>query len=354
VDPLRIGLVGCGAIAQIMHLPFLSELPQFRVEALSDLSAETMEQLARRYGVLKTYRDYGDLLQDADVDAVAVLTRDHAPVATAAASAGKHLFVEKPLCWEPAEGRRLLDAVTANGVTLQVGYMRRYDPAYGRMLADVDAMGPIRFLRLRDYLGGRSVPTDVYTRVQATDFQPPDSRADRAAVSERLTLAVGEAHAAHVDFFWMLLMLASHDLALLRPLVGRPERVLVTHVVGEMRLVSTLEYAEGVHAVVEFGVWPQHAWFDARLDVYGDETIVSVELSNPWVKYAPSIVTRRRVVDGGPVEEFGPVSYREAFRDEWVAFHDCVTNRREPLANGRDALDDVELAAEIVRAIPLD
>src|SRR5207247_234525 len=66
-----------------------------------------------------------------DVDAVLVLTAgSHAEPAIAAARAGKHVFVEKPMCYTAREADEMIAAATASGVTLMVGYMKAYDPTY--------------------------------------------------------------------------------------------------------------------------------------------------------------------------------------------------------------------------------
>ena len=57
----------------------------------------------------------------------------HAPIAEAAAQAGRHVFVEKPMCYSAAEGRAMVAAADAAGVVLMVGYPKRYDPAFARM-----------------------------------------------------------------------------------------------------------------------------------------------------------------------------------------------------------------------------
>ena len=75
-------------------------------------------------------------LLEQPLDAVLVLTSgDHAPVAIAAAQAGKHVFGEKPMALSGEHGARMLDAAESAGVRLMVGMMRRYDPAYERLVA---------------------------------------------------------------------------------------------------------------------------------------------------------------------------------------------------------------------------
>src|SRR5690242_9334404 len=111
-----------------MHLPYLNELPQFDLVAISDLSPRVLDAVGDRYGVAIRSQDYRDIFPE--VEAVAVVTHDHAEVVQAAASERKHIFVEKPLSFSLEECDAVLDAVRANQVTLMVGYMKRFNPAY--------------------------------------------------------------------------------------------------------------------------------------------------------------------------------------------------------------------------------
>src|SRR5579864_8553731 len=115
-ERLRVGVVGCGVIAQVMHLPHLLELDElFSLEAVCDISAPTAVACAERYGDPKVFTDWAEMLQE-PLDAVLVLTSSsHAPVAVAAARAGKHVLVEKPMCLTVSEGRQMIDAAAEAG-----------------------------------------------------------------------------------------------------------------------------------------------------------------------------------------------------------------------------------------------
>jgi predicted dehydrogenase len=347
VEPIRIGVVGCGRIAQVMHLPFLAELPQFELTALADVSSETLDHLAPRYPGASCHADHAELLERADVDAVAVLTPDHAAIVEQAAAAGKHVFVEKPMCFDPGEGRRIVEAVEAGGVTLMVGYTRHFDPAFRRLRAELPGLGPIRFARARDHLGLRSVPAGIYT------LAPGGAAGGRAEeITAKLAACVGTAEGALVELYWVLLMLASHDLAALRDVLGQPREVVAAELLGDRRAVAVLGYEGGLRALLEVGVWAEHTWFDARLDLYSDTAVASVSFPNPWVRYLPSELVRLRAEGDGAVEERGPLSYADRFREQWLGFAQCLAEGRQPASDARAGLADIELAVAIVRAVP--
>src|ERR687888_379675 len=105
---LRVGVIGCGLVAQVMHLPHLRELDdRFEVAAVCDLSPAALDFAGAMFPSARRHRAWEELL--GDVDAVLVLTAgSHAPVAVAAAEAGAHVFVEKPMCFSVEEGEQMI------------------------------------------------------------------------------------------------------------------------------------------------------------------------------------------------------------------------------------------------------
>src|SRR3982074_3866654 len=95
---LRVGVIGCGLVAQVMHLHYLRELAdRYEIAAICDLSEQVRTECAREYGVPEQFATWQELLAR-PLDAVLVLTSgSHAPIAVAAAKAGMHVLGEKPL-----------------------------------------------------------------------------------------------------------------------------------------------------------------------------------------------------------------------------------------------------------------
>ena len=147
--PLRIGVIGCGLIAQVMHLPYLHELSdRYSVEAICDLSPTVLAAVGERYAVPTRVTRWQDLLET-PLDAVLIATPgSHALPAIAAARKGLHVFVEKPMCFSPAEGRAMIAAARDAGVTLMVGNMKRYDPAVERLAAELAATEGLRLVQV--------------------------------------------------------------------------------------------------------------------------------------------------------------------------------------------------------------
>jgi scyllo-inositol 2-dehydrogenase (NAD+) len=109
--------------------------------AVADADPQRAHQVAARLGVERWFGDPHDLLASRDVDAVVIATPDetHAAMVMAAAEAGKDILCEKPLATTLTDADRALAAVAAARVRLQIGFMRRYDPAYAAAKAALDA-----------------------------------------------------------------------------------------------------------------------------------------------------------------------------------------------------------------------
>lgn len=138
---IRIGLIGAGRMGEVFahHLAF--SIPEADFAAVADIYPKIAERVAARYGVERHYGNYAELLAQADIDAVVVVTptNTHERVIIDAANAGKHIFSEKPLALTLQGCDAAIAAVKAAGVKLQVGFMRRYDPAYLAAKQKIDA-----------------------------------------------------------------------------------------------------------------------------------------------------------------------------------------------------------------------
>jgi len=108
---LRVGVVGAGVIAQVMHLHYLRELAgHFEVAALCDIAPENVEANAASHHIPRVFTEWREMIRE-PIDAVLILTSgNHAPIAVAAAQAGKHVLVEKPMCLSVDEGKQMRDA----------------------------------------------------------------------------------------------------------------------------------------------------------------------------------------------------------------------------------------------------
>lgn len=142
---LHIGIVGGGNIAPL-HALAIQALPEAQLMAVATQNAERGKAFAEKYGGV-WYADYAELLQQPDVDAVAICTPHdlHAPMTIAAAQAGKHVLCEKPMARTTAECDAMIDACDRAGVTLGVVFQSRFEPLslQFRRLIDEGTLGRI-------------------------------------------------------------------------------------------------------------------------------------------------------------------------------------------------------------------
>ena len=148
--PVRIGVVGCGAVARAQHLPVLRKLAAATVVAVADPDPDARSRAARLAPGAAQHAGAEELLAREEVDAVVVTAPParHAVIACAAAAAGKHVYVEKPLATTEADGVRTVEAVTGAGVIGVIGFNRRSHPVYvrARELVRSGAIGSVRFV----------------------------------------------------------------------------------------------------------------------------------------------------------------------------------------------------------------
>jgi predicted dehydrogenase len=224
---LRIGVIGCGLIAQVMHLHYLRELAdRFEIAALCDVSEELVRACAEDYGVPHIFARWQDLLT-APLDAVLILTSgSHAPIAIAAAAAGKHMLVEKPMCFSVAEGRAMIEAARSAGVTLMVGYNKRYDPAYRHLSEEVRSLADLRLLQVTT-LESPLQPYVAHYRLHRAQSLAADMAKSFAADNQtRITAAIGEADRLTRQAYHLVLLDSMvHEFNAVRGMLGEPDRL---------------------------------------------------------------------------------------------------------------------------------
>ena len=125
---LKIGIVGIGNIAEKIHLPALMKISEVEILAVCDQNQEKAQSLAEQYGIRLVYKDYMELLEDPEVDAIDICTPNHlhSVIAVAALERGKHVFCEKPDAINVSEAFKMKEAADINGKVLMVMRNNRY------------------------------------------------------------------------------------------------------------------------------------------------------------------------------------------------------------------------------------
>ena len=129
-DEFRVGLLGVGAIAQVVHLPILQHMPGVRVVTVCDVDQPKAKAICARFGIERVARNDDEVFNADDLDAVVIATPSHLHElqAIAALQTGKHVLVEKPLAIQPDAAERVIQAAERAGKTLMVAMNNRYRP----------------------------------------------------------------------------------------------------------------------------------------------------------------------------------------------------------------------------------
>jgi predicted dehydrogenase len=301
--------VGAGLVAQVVHLPRLADLDaRFDVVALVEPDGRLRDQVAARHRIELAYPHHRELIGDGVVEALLVCSPDatHADIVLDALAARLHVLVEKPLCLTVEDADRIVEARDRTGLVVQVGYMKRFDPAYEAMLTDE----PFELLY---------VTSATYDPGLAADFGAPGAT-DRPA-----------------DPFLGALV---HDVNAVHGLLGASGRAIDGFAGAHGR-------AAGGTVVLDAGIRWTLAWlridglgdFRERIVLYGADEVRELEFPAPYLHKAPTVY-RRRSRGGASAERR---SWHESYVRQLEHFHDCVVAGAACRTPPEQARADIEL-----------
>ena len=163
-DIVRVGIIGCGGIANGKHMPALSKLKNVKMVAFCDIIEKKALAAREKFGTpdCAVYTDYKKLLEDKSIDVVHVLTpnRSHSFITVDALEAGKHVMCEKPMAINSAEAQKMLDAAKRTGKKLTIGYQSRHrtDSLFLKGEVEAGTFGDIYYAKATA-IRRRAVPT---------------------------------------------------------------------------------------------------------------------------------------------------------------------------------------------------
>jgi predicted dehydrogenase len=357
---LQIGVVGGGLVAQAMHLPYLTELAgRFRIAGLAEPSRTVREALAARFPIDATHADWRSLVDAGSLDALLVAAPAglHVEIVLAALDAGLHVFCEKPLCIDAKDVDRIVAARDRAGRVVQVGYMKRHDPAFRKMLAELPPTAEgIRYISMvnndpewvpyfqpGDIVRGDDIPAEVI-------------EAARRAESEQVEAAVGRGDPEAVSTFSEgYLGSLIHQVNVVHGLLERMGEPLPARIVD----AAWWHGGKGLagYQVLANGARWDSAWlqlFDTReyrewIALYFTDGVRSLTFPSPWLKMSPTVYERQGA-DGFALAETRFLGYEESFRRELEHFHDCCVGGAECLTPPEQARIDTVALTEMFLA----
>jgi predicted dehydrogenase len=349
---IRVGIVGCGEVTQIIHLPTLDQLSDlFQVTALCDLSPAVLSGVGERWNIRTRATDYHDLVKRVEVDAVLVANPNafHAAVTLAGLAAGKHVLVEKPMCLTLNEADEIINAQKKAKRIVQVGYMRRYAAAFLEACRIVRTMPEIRFARVRDFIGKNSLIIERTSKViKGRDIPVEQVREGQRKHDESVRKAIGIVPRDLQIAYELLLGLSSHDISAMRELLGLPKAVLFAAQRDSGRYVSaTFDFGSYICAF-ETGI-DNIPRFDAHLEAYGPDQVIQVKYDTPYVRNLPiKLIITKSSGQGGVAETVIHPSWGDPFVAEWLAFHSSISTRKQPKTTPADFRADLEIFRDMI------
>lgn len=276
-------------------LQLLSHL--FKIESICDLSARTVEHCAAKYSIPHHTTTPQEVIDHPNVKLVFILTSDesHEPLACASLKAGKNVFIEKPISLSLPSVDKIIEAEknASGGARVFVGYMRRYAPSFlDAFKREIASIPKILYARVRDFSGPNTsfVNQSGTFPVKYSDYpaSAAQERNDRLETLFTEAFPNQEITATKRKFCRFLGSLGSHDISLMREVLGFPERI--NGVVANDPFYSALmtfrnQDGSAYSVTYESGI-DEVPVFDAHLTVYGAKKRVTIN-----VRIAPSELT---------------------------------------------------------------
>jgi len=331
---VRIGLIGCGRMAQRFHIKTLLKMENAELTALCDTREKIAREIASRYHVKAVYNDYKDLLTNEKIKAVIISTppESHSKILEDAAEAGKHIFIEKPMTTTIEECKRAIEVCDSNKVKLMVGLMRRFDKAliWSKEKIDSGELGKAFATNLNynlvstypDYL--RKTDTDIISKGRSS-----------TSIKENM----------HTFLINHLI----HHADIMRWMGGSVEKLLATGVFNNDNFTLSVIlklFNKGI-GYIQFNSLIKTDWQET-LVIHGTRGSLYIKMFFPYLD-TPS---NAAFVS----QEFGScmsplIVVNTMYEDELRQFLNCIINDLEPEPNGCQALEAQKIISAMEKSL---
>lgn len=351
---MKFAVVGCGSIAQIMHIPHVLELPETSLTALCDPGENVTTELGERYNVSPEYQyqEPETLFTERadDLDAVIVTTpmHTHADIVEQALEAGLHTLVEKPLVVTPEDADRLVEIAEDSDATAMVAYNRRYELAYERFvdeLGTVDTVDSVTAYAV-DADFSQSIP-HIYDTIQpvlSAEFIE-ESNVRRQEQCKRALDTDNDELAAAFDF---QLEHVCHDINALRDLFGEVDTIdHVDFVRDGFFGTAHLVYEGGERIFLQTGDSERH-FHEQFVRVDAPDRVLQLEFDHPFVRYNGATLSVRSGSEETADCQYSPTR-EESFKRELEHFVACVQGEATVQTTFAEARDDIALITRLFK-----
>lgn len=327
MSTIRFCLVGAGRAGLVHAHNVAGRIPNATLSALCDADADVLQQVGRELGVTALFQDYREAVVDPNIDAAIIVTPTfvHCDITCAAARAGKHVFLEKPMAISVAECETINEAVAESGVKLQIGFMRRLDERFLRAKATIDAGDMGRVMVVKSTGRGPGLPPPwFYDLARSNGVLAEVNSHDFDSVRWFAGSEVCRVYADGANF-------------------KCPEALEDFPEFYDNAIVN-LRFENGVLGVID-GACPAHYGYDARMEILCEKGVVFVGSAQ---QHGVSTITvdDPSVTGVGTLRRQSVTSWRNLFKDAYLAemecFITCILEDGVPAVTGLDGLRAVE------------
>lgn len=307
---VNVGLIGAGRIGRIHAENLATRMPTARLVSVADVVLQSAQEVGAQFGVPKIVEDYREILNDPEIHAVAIgsSTDTHAQIIQEAASAGKHIFCEKPIDHDLARIDQALAAVESAHVKLQVGFNRRFDP---------------NFRQIRTAVAEGQIGEPHILRITSRDPEPPPI--------EYVKVSGG-----------IFLDMTIHDFDMARYLIGSEVEelyvagdVMITPEIRDLEdldtVIITLRFENGTLGTIDNSRQAVYG-YDQRVEVFGSEGMISAGNETP----DRHSLSNAEGVHGPRPLYFFLERYAKSYLNEMVSFVDSILDDKPTEVTGLD------------------
>jgi predicted dehydrogenase len=347
---LRIGYVGCGHLAQLVHIPnLMAATDRCELSAIAEVRPRLARQVAEHWRIPRVHASHRELAADREIDAVVVSGHwaTQGDIAMDLLAAGKDVLMEKPMAASVEQGERIVATARASGRRLMVAYMKRYDAGNVLLKATLHrcradgSLGRLRYVRNQAILGDWTAGlTGAYFGTD--EPHPPGTDHWPSWLPE-----------AHRPGYFGYIQQYTHNINFLRWLLDAspgtvtPRAVILDPHDG-LSGVTVLDVG-GTLVCVESGGMRCHEW-NERTSFFFDHGAIESSMFTLLLRNVPSTVEIYAKSEGATRTELFPADGRTwAYRNEVDHFLDCLASGAPFRSSAEDALEDVRVLEQIYR-----
>ena len=301
-EQVVVGVIGAGKIGKL-HIANLKQNQNVRIKMVSDLFADQMWDWFDNSGVEQITKDYHDILNDSEIDAVFICspTNTHVELIKEAATKGKHIFCEKPISFSDEESVEAFKIVESTGVKFQIGFNRRFDKNFSAIREGIvaDKIGDIHLLK-----------------ITSRDPKPPEL--------DYIKTSGGMFYDMTIHDFDMARFIVGQEIVEVYAQGGN----LIDPKIGEMgdmdTAIITLKFEDGSLGVIDNSREAVYG-YDQRIEVFGNKGALTADNETP---------TNVKYYNESAIEQDKPLyffleRYNDAYVNETSKFIQCILNKQD-------------------------